>query len=169
MSVVQVRPSLQTLPQEPQLETDVRLVSHPFAVFPSQSAKLAAQKLIAHTPLLHFAVAFGSEQTLPQEPQLDTVLSKLVSHPFAVLPSQLPKPVLQLEILQLPFIHTATPFAIEQTFPHAPQFVRDELVLISHPSTEDPLQFAVPAGQSMLIVTRSEVDPQGLVRVHFKE
>jgi hypothetical protein len=65
--------------------------SHPFAGFPSQSAKPAAQAPIAHVPVAHDAAAFAKVQTIPQPPQLFTsVLFVAVSHPFAATPSQSP-------------------------------------------------------------------------------
>ena len=66
-----------------------RLISQPFDGRPSQSAKPALHAEITQTPALQPDVAFARLHTLPQVPQLLTVVLVLVSQPLLTLPSQL--------------------------------------------------------------------------------
>src|SRR5690606_24863457 len=74
--------SVQALPQPPQwLALVSRLVSQPFASWPSQFPKPALQVEMAHAPPAQAGVPFCTEQALPQPPQLPTEESRLVSQP----------------------------------------------------------------------------------------
>lgn len=104
-------PDGQTTPQAPQLKLDdVRFTSQPLAASPSQLAKPALQAPIEHVPFTHTVLAFGKLQTLPQAPQLFVLFDKLVSQPFARIPSQFEKPELQDAIVQFPPTHEVTAF-----------------------------------------------------------
>ena len=64
-------PDGHTVPQAPQLLAEVLMfVSQPFAGLWSQSAKPPLQKPMAQAPLVHAGVPLGTEQTVPQPPQL---------------------------------------------------------------------------------------------------
>jgi hypothetical protein len=71
-----------------------------------------------------------------------TLVFVLVSQPFAGLPSQLPKPELQLETVQLPPEQPGVPLGAEHALLQAPQWPTVVLVLISQPSGTLPLQSA---------------------------
>jgi hypothetical protein len=114
--VVEHDPDEQTCPpphtfrQLPQLPLSVCvLTSHPFAGFPSQSAKPALQAPIPQTPSAQVAPAFGKLHLIPQPPQLFTSLERTaVSHPLAALPSQSPKPFWQAPTTQVLDEHAST-------------------------------------------------------------
>jgi hypothetical protein len=55
----------------------------------SQSPHPASQLLISQLPVAHEAVAFGSEQAIPQPPQLVSVVRE-VSQPSPGTPLQFP-------------------------------------------------------------------------------
>jgi hypothetical protein len=62
------------------------------------------------------------EHAVPHTPQLLPELRRSVSHPFAVLPSQSPKPITQ-RLSHIPALHVAIAFVpAGHTVPHAPQF-----------------------------------------------
>ena len=65
-----------------------RLISQPFAGRPSQSAYPALQVETTHAPAVQPEVAFARLQTLPQDPQLVTIVFVLVSQPLPTLLSQ---------------------------------------------------------------------------------
>ena len=89
---------LQVVPQAPQFATLIWVfTSQPFAPAPSQLPKPELQVPRAQLPDAQDSAALARSQTAPQVPQLDRVV-RLVSHPFAALPSQLPKFALQLPI-----------------------------------------------------------------------
>jgi len=69
----------------------------------------------------------------PHAPQLFELVTVLVSHPFAGIPSQLAKPELQVATVHALFTQPATPFAIEQVCPQLPQLLTSAAVLVSHP------------------------------------
>jgi hypothetical protein len=80
--------------QVPQLVTVVlRFVSQPFATLPSQLPNPVEQPM-AHVPPEHDGVPFAAEQGAPHAPQFAVLEFRLVSQPFAALPSQLPNPAL---------------------------------------------------------------------------
>jgi hypothetical protein len=65
------------------------------------------------------------------------------SQPFAALPSQLPKPVLQLPMAQLPVLQVAVALARLQPVPHVPQSVV-VVVGVSQPLAKLLSQLAKP-------------------------
>jgi hypothetical protein len=72
-----------------------RLVSQPLFGFPSQFAKPEAH-VGAHVPLLHVVAPFAFVHETPQAPQFVALVFRFASQPLAALPSQFPKPVLQV-------------------------------------------------------------------------
>ena len=62
-------------------------------------------------------------QAWPQLPQLAAFVVRLISQPFAALPSQLPKPLSQLETWQLPELQLVAALLSAQLLPHWPQCV----------------------------------------------
>jgi hypothetical protein len=119
--------SAQTRPHAPQLATVlVTFVSQPFAGSPSQLPKPAAQAATAQAPWVQVAVALARAQAVPHAPQRETVVSRFTSHPLERVPSQLPKPRLQV-IAQAPAVHAVgAAFAVCRTHetPQPPQFDR---------------------------------------------
>lgn len=112
---------LQTLPQAPQLPTSlVRRVSQPLPTLPSQFAKPGLQ-VIVQEPDGQPGVPFALLQTLPQAPQLLTVLV-LTSQPFASSPSQFAKPGLQVIPEQAPPVQVGVPPLELHALPQLPQF-----------------------------------------------
>jgi hypothetical protein len=98
----------------------VNVCSQPFGLLPSQLPQPELHEEIAHEPVEHVAVACAREHAVPHEPQWVSVF-KFCSQPLLALPSQFPKPELQLEIAQLPVEHVAVAFAREQPTPQPPQ------------------------------------------------
>ena len=78
-------------PQAPQLPMSVLvLISHPLATTLSQFAQPALQLAMVQEPFTHAGVPLTMfAQTFPQAPQLETLVSRLISQPFAELLSQL--------------------------------------------------------------------------------
>ena len=106
---------LQALPQTPQLPALVCVfVSHPLAAVPSQLPKPVVQDESVHVPVAQDGLAFEKLQGTPHPPQFVKLLS-CVSQPLPELPSQSPKPAVQLEIPQTPFTQLGVPPAAEQT------------------------------------------------------
>lgn len=128
----------QPSPQPPQFVSELSAVSQPLASSPSQFAKPALHVSSVQLPLPHDEAAFDSEHIVPQLPQLAAVLSA-VSQPFAASPSQLAKPLLQLETAQAPAVHASTEFARLQMVPQVPQFAT-VLSAVSQPFDESPSQ-----------------------------
>lgn len=112
-------------PQTPQFKGSVKMsVSHPFASFKSQLPKPFKHEnpQIPPTQLGKAFVTAG--QTVPQEPQLFTLVVTSVSQPGEE--SQSAKPELQFNPQETP-LQVATEFnPSRQTFPQAPQFEVDE-------------------------------------------
>lgn len=100
----------------------VVLVSQPFAGFPSQLPKPVVQLCTWQLPPPHVATPLATEHALPHIPQWVVLLSA-VSQPLAMLPSQLPKPVVQPASAHVPALHEALPLANEHALPHIPQCV----------------------------------------------
>lgn len=88
----QVWPLAHTVPQLPQLASSLLTSTHePLQqVWPEPQFELLVQM---QRPPLHVRLL---GQVVPQAPQLEFVVFRLVSQPLSALPSQLPKPVLQL-------------------------------------------------------------------------
>jgi hypothetical protein len=117
-------PAPHVVPHAPQFAALAeRSVSHPFAAFPSQSPNPAAH-VVVHVPLAHDGTACGAlAQTAPHAPQCAGLLRVSVSHPFAPVASQSPKPGRHANA-HAPAMQSAAAFAgAEQVMPHAPQFV----------------------------------------------
>jgi hypothetical protein len=130
----------------------VTLFSQPFATIPSQSAKPCAHDPIAQLPELHAGAAFGTEQTCEHVPQFALSVEVVISQPFAIFPSQSPKPPLQAAT-HAPAMHAAAPFAITSghAFGHVPQCDVEVRRFASHPfaatlsqSANEPLQLEMP-------------------------
>jgi hypothetical protein len=89
----QTSPDGQTVPQAPQwLRSVFRLVSQPFAGFPSQSPQPGLQEATVQAPLLQPAVPLATLQTVPQAPQLFGSAEVLTQ-----VPPQFVKPPLQVD------------------------------------------------------------------------
>ncbi len=135
-------------PHIPQLASDVRVsVSQPFAAIASQLPRPAAHDATVQIPAAHAAVANGSEHAVAHDPQLATEVRKSASQPLAVLPSQLPKPALQLAITQAPATHDGVAFASKHAALQAPQLATDVLRSVSHPFAVFPSQSPRPGMQ----------------------
>ncbi len=112
-----------TAPQRPQLfRSVVVLTSQPFAALPSQFAKPVLQ-VNPQVPIAHVGVALGGVgHKVPQRPQCIALVPVLTSQPFAALPSQFAKPVLQVSP-QTPIAHVPVAFGgVGHAVPHIPQF-----------------------------------------------
>ncbi len=135
----------QTVPHAPQLFASVwRLTSHPFATFASQLAKPTLQRAMPHTPAEHVPTPFAGAQRLLHVPQLPTSVRRSVSQPLAALPSQLPKPALQVPSAHTPPAHVAVALGKLQRLPHAPQLFVSVRTLASHPLVTFESQLAKP-------------------------
>jgi hypothetical protein len=135
-------------PQAPQAVMLVEtFVSHPFVALPSQSPK-PAKHVGEHTPPAHEAVPFGFVQLLPHPPQLDVLVFRLDSHPFAALPSQFAKPALHVGA-HVPEAHVVAPFAFVHVEPHVPQFARFVWVFVSQPFPRLLSQFPKPGSHAI--------------------
>jgi hypothetical protein len=71
----------------------------------------------------------------------------LVSQPLAAIPSQLPKPALHAMTAHAPALQVSVAFGRLHARPHAPQWARAVLVLVSQPLAAIPSQLAKPALQ----------------------
>jgi hypothetical protein len=110
-----------TVPHTPQLLKLVCvLVSQPLAALPSQFAQPVLHAAISQVPVAQVAVAWARSHGTPQPPQFVKEVSA-VSHPLALLPSQLPVPVAQGVQPHTPAVQLAVPFTQMHAFPQAPQ------------------------------------------------
>jgi hypothetical protein len=111
------------LPQAPQFVVLFNAASQPSAERALQSPKPALQTK-PQLPVEQIGDAFVTlGHTLPQPPQLDGLVLKSLSHPFAALLSQLPKPALQVNP-QLPDEQDEKALVtVGHAFPHAPQWL----------------------------------------------
>jgi hypothetical protein len=126
-------PGAHTVPQLPQLELVVRSSSQPLAWLPSQLPQPAAHDAMPHVPLVHEGTACGKLHTVLHELHAVAVVFRFVSHPLAALPSQSPKPGLQV-CEHTPIAHAAVAFApAVQAWPHALQFAGSVLRVDSQP------------------------------------
>jgi hypothetical protein len=124
------------------------LRSQPFAGLPSQSANPALQAARTQFEARHAPVALLNPQALPQKPQLLASEARLVSHPSAGLLLQFANPGSQAPTLHTEAVQAPKPWATAgQTLPHAPQLLRSEVVLVSHPFEGLPSQLPKPAVQ----------------------
>lgn len=125
----------------------LRSVSQPFAAFPSQSPKPAAQEW-RQDPSSQFTALFGrAAQAEPQAPQWDPLVAVLVSQPFIALPSQSAKGAVQIASPHTPLRQTGTPFMTVQPRSQAPQFA----VLVCG-SAHAPPQQVCPDGHARVAV-----------------
>jgi hypothetical protein len=88
---------LQTFPQVPQLlAAFVRLVSQPLAAFPSQLPQPEVQEDMTQILFWHAGIELEKEQTVPQAPQLVTLLEKSRQAPLQLgvnSPVHVPNPL----------------------------------------------------------------------------
>ena len=141
----------QTLPQLPQFFTSLLTSdSQPLQGSLSQSSKSFAQvDASPHTPSVQVGAPVPNwpvGQTLPQLPQLLTLLFTSNSHPLLGSPSQSAKPVAQVSVCpHTPLVQVAKPVpnwlesGTGQTFPQLPQFLTSVFRLFT--STSHPLAF----------------------------
>jgi hypothetical protein len=112
---------LHAAPQAPQCAVLVCvLISQPSPDSPLQLPKPELQVPSVQVPVAQDSDAFARSQSVPQPPQLLRLVS-IVSQPLPELPSQSPRPALQLEMPQVPFTQFGVPPVAEQTLPHVPQ------------------------------------------------
>lgn len=139
---------LQTLPHAPQWLVLVAVtVSQPFATFPSQLPKPELHEML-QLPVVHDGVPLFVLQAAPHDPQWLVLLDRLVSQPFTTLPSQFPKPELQV-MPQDPATQLAVPLAVLQAAPQAPQWLVLVLMLTSQPLAALASQLPNPELQAM--------------------
>lgn len=137
---------LHTVVQLPQwVGLFVVLVSQPLPTLPSQLPKPAEHEM-EQLPAEQVGVPLADEHAAPHPPQLAVLVLMFVSQPFALLPSQLPKPASHPTSWQVPLAHDSVAFAMSQATPHAPQLV-SVFRLVSHPLVGSPSQFANPEAQ----------------------
>ena len=98
---------------------------------------MGAEHTLVHAPAEHTCPA---AQARPQTPQLALLVLRLVSQPLAALPSQLPKPGLQLATVHAPAAQPAVALASEQAAPQAPQCAGVTVTLVSQPLAALPSQ-----------------------------
>ena len=103
--------------------------------------KPALQLATPHAEFKHAAVPFAAAHTLPQDAQFEALLVRFVSHPLAAMPSQLPRPIAQLDTPHTPATQFGVPPIVEQTVPHMLQLLTSDAVLISQPFVSRPSQF----------------------------
>jgi len=134
---------VQEMPQPPQLLTSpVVAVSQPFFGLLSQSEN-PAEHDGTHVPAEQEVVPCGLVQEMPQPPQLETPVFRFASQPLTALPSQFPKPELQVGT-HTPVVQTVDPFGFVQEVPQVPQFAAVVLRLTSQPVDARPSQFPKP-------------------------
>jgi hypothetical protein len=86
-------------------------------------------------------------QTLPHVPQFETLFVRFVSQPLAPLPSQSPKPALQLDTPHTPPTQFGVPPPVGHTCPHAEQLLTSLFESVSQPFAGLPSQSLKPAEQ----------------------
>lgn len=120
----------QLVVQLPHFVGRLSAASQPLLVLLSQLPKPVTQLENTHVPVAHEAFALGNEQVLPQVPQLLRLLSA-VSQPLLALESQLPKPLVQAPIPQVPVVQVGVAFDALQALPQKPQFCREVCRFVS--------------------------------------
>lgn len=93
-----------------------------------------AQRPITHIP----------EHLTPQPPQLVGLVFKSDSQPLAVFPSQSPRAISHVPVLQRPMRHAGVPPRLGHAMPQAPQLAGLVLRFVSQPLVAIPSQSAVP-------------------------
>jgi hypothetical protein len=111
--------SVQPAPQALQLLSVFSGVSQSWPIA-MQCPKPGLQLDTAHIPVAQVPVPFVTAQAVPHAPQFATVFSG-DSQPLLAMPSQSPKPGLQLRMAQEPVAQVDAAFASEQVVPQAPQ------------------------------------------------
>jgi hypothetical protein len=147
--VTQLWPIGQARPQPPQLAASLcRFTQRPGLPGAAPHTVWPAAHEPPQVPIAHVAVPpTGAGHTLPQRPQLVAVVLRLVSQPLAALPSQSPKPALQVS-RHAPAVQAAVWFApAVHARPQAPQCMSEVPVLVSHPLALFMSQLPKPALQ----------------------
>ena len=141
--------AVQVFPHAPQFAAlALRSVSHPFAGFESQSPQPTSHAATPQRPSAQTPVACAGAQAAPHIPQLARLVRSEVSHPLVAVMSQSAKPALQLATAHADEAHRAVALAREHAFPHAPQFMGEEVTSVSQP---DPAtQSAMPVGHAAI-------------------
>jgi hypothetical protein len=125
---------LHATPQSPQFSALVfRSISQPLVrALPSQlpHPELHAMEQL---PVAHAAVPWLVLHAAPQDPQLATLVLRLVSQPLPELPSQSPCGDVHEATPQTPPTQFGVPPAAEQTCAQVPQLLTSELVCVSQP------------------------------------
>ncbi len=140
--------------QAPQCVSESRVFSQPFESIPSQLPQPALQVEIAHTSPAQVAVAFAREHAELHAPQCASESSEF-SQPFRLIPSQLPHPGLQVEMLHTSPAQVAVAFARVQAVLQAPQFAR-----LSSESSQPFTLFASQLPQPGLQVAMLHTSPE---------
>jgi hypothetical protein len=98
-----------------------------------------------HVLSVHVPRVFGCDvQFIVHEPQCIGSPVVGVSHPFARLPSQSPKPIEHVTP-HMPALHAAVPFVgVGHVVPHIPQCCGSALRFVSQPFDAMPSQFPQP-------------------------
>jgi hypothetical protein len=137
------------MPQPPQWATLVWvLVSQPFCVLLSQSAKPVAQPVSVHVEAMHTSVELDAPQVRPQPPQCAALVRVSASQPLLVLPSQSEKPAVQVSA-HMPTAHAGTALgAPGQEVPQAPQWEVLVRVSVSQPLVGLSSQLPNPIAQA---------------------
>jgi hypothetical protein len=155
-------------PQELQLDSVSREVSHPLLSTVSQFPHSALQEAMRQLPPEQVAVALVREQETPQAPQFPS-RSRDCSQPLGSLSSQSSHSASQDWIRQLPVLQVAVALAREQAVLQAPQcckeFSRVSQPLGSFPSQlpQPPLQDSMrqlPPVQVAVALLRLQAEPQ---------
>jgi hypothetical protein len=136
---------VQRFPQAPQwFVSEASIDSHPLEVDPSQLANPAVH-MIAHVPEAQRGAALSAlAQRIAHAPQWLTSSVIDCSQPFALLPSQLAKPVLHASA-QVPDEHDGAALAAGMhRVAHVPQLSALRLVSASHPLLRSRSQSAKP-------------------------
>jgi hypothetical protein len=140
----------QVRPHWPQFGDCERSVSQPSLELPLQLPQFASQtgaQLNAPGEPVQLVVPCEFVQPAPQALQC-VMLPSVVSQPFALCPSQLPKPASQAPMVHVPFGHDSAAFVNEHGVPQVLQLVTVS-VAVSQPSSGFPLQslkFAAQVG-----------------------
>jgi len=127
-----------TVPQAPQLVSEVSGVSQPFASTESQLPYPEPHDAMAHMPVPQVAVALARVQATLQPPQSVSERSDR-SQPLLATPSQSSKFALQVVISHVPVAQLSPAFGRLQATPQPPQLV-SVVSEVSHPLVVVPSQ-----------------------------
>lgn len=126
------------MPHVPQFATVLSDASQPFETSVSQFPKFALHA-IEQAPRAQLGVPLLLLQVVPQAPQFETLICVFTSQPLPGVPSQLPKPDVQVPSAQLPDAQDSAAFARSHTAPQVPQLER-VVRLVSQPLVVLPSQ-----------------------------